>query len=213
VSEASLLGHVLDELIARFGGDDRAEDLAQARAEYDERRGRVFEDEELWEAWSQAFLEWYVLERVATGHEYPPAALALARETDPGRGAALRALLTSLRSLFELRKSNVGEVELHDLVGGGEFEVDEQRALHGVELGDVFEARLVGLRSKVSFTRTFWYHPAGTRNSIVAHVARLRKEGKDRREIIDHMANLRVRCVRYKHMTPERVYAASGSKP
>ena len=35
MSEASLLTAVLDELIARFGGDEHAREIALARAEYD----------------------------------------------------------------------------------------------------------------------------------------------------------------------------------
>jgi hypothetical protein len=206
VSDAGRVGSVLDELIARFGGGENAGEVARARAEYDERRGRVFEDEELWERWSQVFLEWYVLERVMPGHDYPPAATALAETTDPARAEVLRALLTSHRSLFEVRATEVGKVMLVDLLGGAELEVDEQRAMHGVEVGDVLEARLVGVRRAVSFARTFWFHPAGTRDSIVVHSERLRREGKDRREIIDYMANLRVRCERYKHLTPQKLY-------
>jgi len=213
VSDAGLVSAVLDDLIAEFGGGDYVEEAGRARAEYDERRGRVFEDEELWEVSVQAFLEWYVLERVSSVADYPPAATALARERDPDRRAALRALLTSHRSLFEVRGTAVGEVELHDLLGGATFVVEEQRALHGVEPGDVVEARLVGLRSKVSFARTFWFHPAGTRDSILRHVERLAASGKDRREIIDYMANLRVRCERYKHMTPEKLYAQPERRP
>jgi hypothetical protein len=205
VSKASLVSNVLDDLIAWFGSGDCAAEVAAARAEYDERRGRVFEDEVLWEAWTQAFLEWYVLERTFTGDLFPPAAQALAREEDPQRAAALRALLTSHRSLFEVRRSGGGRVTLLDLIGGGEFEVTEQRALHGVEPGDVVEARLVGV-DEVCFARTFCFHPAGTRDSIIRHIARLREQGKERHEIIDYVAGLRVRSERYNHVPPEKIY-------
>ncbi len=197
---------MLDELIDRFGAGEHEQEISAARAEYDGRRGVVFEDEELYEAWTQAFLEWYVLERVGTRAAFPPAAQVLAAETDPGRIQVLRALLTSHRSLFEVSAVGPGRIELTDMIGGGVFAVDEQRELHGVERGDVLETRIVGLRSAVQFARTFCYHPPGTRQSIAAHVARLKAAGNDRLDILDFVASLRVKTLRYSHLSPEKVY-------
>jgi hypothetical protein len=206
--EARLVGRVLDELIARLGGGPLEAEVARARAEFDERRGRVFEEEDLWEQWTQAFLEWYVLERVVDGDDLPLAARAI----DAGQGEtadAVRALLRSHRSVFEVRSTQPGRVELRDMIGGALFAVDEKRAMHGVEPGDVVEARLVGLGEQVSFTRTFWFHPAGTRDAVEKHIARLRHGGASRLDILDHLASLRVKCERYKHMAPDKLYEQS----
>lgn len=205
-AEAGAVGRMLDELIERFGAGEHVREISEARAEYDERRGVVFEDEELYEAWTQAFLEWYVLERVGARAAFPPAAKALAAETDPRRIQVLRALLTSHRSLFEVGAAQPGCVELTDMIGGGVFAVDEQRELHGVERGDVLETRIVGLRSAVHFARTFCYHPPGTRESIAVHVARWKLAGKDRLDILDRIASLKVKTLRYSNLSPEKVY-------
>jgi len=205
-AEAGAVGRALDELIDRFGAAEHEQEIAAARAEYDERRGVVFEDEELYEAWTQAFLEWYVLERVGARSTLPPAGRVLADETDPSRIQMLRALLTSHRSLFEVGAAEPGRVELTDMIGGGVFVVDEQRELHGVERGDVLETRLVGLRSAVHFARTFCYHPPGTRQPIAVHVARWKLAGKSRLDILDLVASLKVRTLRYSHLSPEKVY-------
>lgn len=205
VSSSAILEGVLDELIQRFGGDEHTGEIAEARKLYDERRGRVFEDEELWERWTQAFLEWYAVERVLGGHDYPPAGVALAG-ADAARAEVLRAWLTSHRSVFEVRALKSGRVELLDLIGGGEFSVVEQRAMLGVVTGNVVEARLIGYRGDVLFGRTFCFHPAGTREPMVKHIRALRAEGTDRRDIIDFCANLRIRCERYRHVPAPRVY-------
>ncbi len=216
---APVIYGLLDDLVARFADTGDSADLVAARADHDERRGRVFEDEDLWESWSQAFLEWYVLERPLAGSgatpdgSRPPAVLALAEQPDPESAAALRALCRSHRSLFEIRALRPGGVDLHDLIGGGEFRVDEARALYGVEVGDVAELRLVGFAGRVLFGRTFCYHPTGTRDAIARHVARIRSGGGDRRQAMDFCAGLRVRCERYRHVQAVRVYeAADGSK-
>lgn len=205
VDPAALLDRVTEELYARHAADAAAAGVA--RREYEERRGRVHQDDELWEAWSAAFVEWYVVERVARGSALPPAAETYrALPPDDPRAPAVKALVTSHRSLFEVRSMARGRVELLDLLGGAELAVDEQRALHGVEVGDVAELRLVGVAGQVRFGRTFIYHPKTARAAIVARARELLAKGGTRRDVIDHIAQLRVQVTRYRHMPAARVY-------
>ena len=76
MTTAALLEQVIEELYARHTADTEAAGLA--RREYEERRGKVHQDDELWEPWSAAFVEWYVVERV--GPDGVPPALVSARE-------------------------------------------------------------------------------------------------------------------------------------
>jgi hypothetical protein len=205
-STAALLEAVTEELYARHTAD--TESAGAARREYEERRGKVHQDDELWEPWSAAFVEWYVIERIAEGGAVPPAARTyseLADAEDP-RAAIVAALLTSQRSLYEVRAFGKGRVELVDLLGGAEFHVSEPRAMVGVEVGDVAELRLVGAQREVVFGRTFIYHPKSARAAIVERARALLAKGSSRRDVIDHVAQLRIQVTRYRHMSPARVY-------
>ena len=207
MTTAALLDEVIETLYARHTADPDAASVA--RREYEERRGKVHQEDELWEPWSAAFVEWYVVERVAPGETQPPAARTareLAAAGDP-RAEVARALVTSQRSLFEIRALTRGRIELLDLLGGAMFHVDEQRALHGVEVGDVAELRLVGIAGEVLFGRTFIYHPKVARAAIVERARALLAKGESRRDVIDHIAQLRVQVTRYRHMPAARVYA------
>ncbi|MEO8702468.1 MAG: hypothetical protein ABI867_20660 [Kofleriaceae bacterium] len=205
MGSAALLEQVTEELYARHAADVDA--AAAARREYEERRGKVHQDDELWEAWSAAFVEWLVVERVAPGQTVPPAALTF-RElaADDPRRAVASALVTSQRSLYEVRSLARGRVELLDLLGGAAFLVDEQRALHGVEIGDVAELRLIGIAGEVRFGRTFVYHPKSARAAIVERARAMLVKGSSRRDVIDQIAQLRVQVTRYRHMPAARVY-------
>lgn len=219
-----LLEEVTEELYARHTADPA--EAAAARAEYEERRGKVHQDDPLWEAWSAAFVEWFVVERIAPGQAAPAAAAtyhAYAAAGDP-RAPVVRALLGSHRSLFEVRGSSKGTVELLDLLGGAELAVIERRALHGVEVGDVAELRLVGVpgyaafaegsgthpstpgAGVVRFGRTFIYHPKVARDAIVDRARAMRAQGQGRLAIVDAIAQLRLQVTRYRHMSPARVY-------
>ncbi len=208
MSRAAELDRVIEELYARHTADTEAAGLA--RRDYEERRGKVHQDDELWEAWSAAFVEWYVVERVDHDRGVPPAVVTyreLAAAGDP-KAEIVRALVTSQRSLFEVRAMTRGRIELLDLLGGAEVVVDEQRALHGVEVGDVAELRLVGLMpgGEVRFGRTFIYHPKTARAAIVERARAMLAKGASRRDVIDQIAQLRVQVTRYRHMAPARVY-------
>jgi hypothetical protein len=207
------LDHALDTLVQRFAQGPLADEAARARAEHADRTGRVFEEDEIYEARTVAFLEWYVLEdrapdgrtpiEIALGELPPP------DEETPGEQAAmLRALATSHHSLFAIEVLGEGTVTLEDMWGGCRFEVDERRRLHGVVRGDVVEARLIGWRGRVRFGRTFAFHPAVTRTAILAHLGRIRAEGGSRADGVAFVAALQVKALRWKHVDVGRVYAA-----
>jgi hypothetical protein len=200
------LDEVIEELYARHTADAAAAQVA--RRDYEERRGKVHQDDELWEAWSAAFVEWYVVERVADGERVPPAVATyreLAASGDP-RAAIVRALITSHRSLYEISAMPPGGIELVDVLGGAVIHVAEQRTLHGVEIGDVAELRLVGVAGEVRFGRTFIYHPKAARAAIVDRARAMLATGATRRDVIDQIAQLRTLSSRYRHMPPARVY-------
>jgi hypothetical protein len=205
MSTAALLEEVTEELYARHTADSDA--AGAARREYEERRGKIHQDDELWEPWSAAFVEWYVVERAGEGG-VPPAARSyreLVAGNDP-RAPLVAALVTSHRSLFEVRALGRGNVELLDLLGGAEVVVSEQRAMVGVEVGDVAELRLVGAAGEVRFGRTFIYHPKAARAAIVERARAMMSKGGSRRDVIDEVARLRTLLLRYRHMAPSRVY-------
>jgi hypothetical protein len=211
-SPPARLDAALDRLIAEHTGDAAA--VLAARKEYEERRGKVHEDEDLWERWSAAFVEWFVIERIAAGADLPPAAVSLRRARGAGdaeQASLVAALLRSHRSLFEVRGLERAEVEVLDLLGGGTFSVAEPRAMHGVEVGDIVELRLVGWQEAVWFGRTFVFHPKDARGAILDHARALLARGQSRRDVIDHVAALRVRVNRYRHVAPAKVYEL-GSK-
>jgi hypothetical protein len=200
---------VMDHLISHFAADATKAHLA--RQQYEGRRGKVHQDDELWEAWSAAFVEWFVIERLDEGGR-PPALTALSAEAgagalkDAGDRAIVAALLTSHRSLFEVQMMGHGRVEVIDLLGGGAYSVVEPRALVGVEVGDVAELRLCGLDGEVYFGRTFIYHPRSARAAIVEQASAMLAKRSHRRDVIDRMAMLRVTLSHYRHVPAARVY-------
>jgi hypothetical protein len=198
----SKLEWVMDTLVAE--ANESIEEMGAVRKQYEDRRGNVHQDEELWEAWSAGFVDWLVVEH--------PANIALtraARWRRDGYGLASKyayAIARSHRSLFEIAAMPAGRVDVIDLLGGAAFSVNEPRSLAGVEVGDIAELRLIGIENEVLFGKTFVYHPKSARNEIVERASAIMSAAGTRNSAIDAIATLRAYVPRYRHLSPLRVY-------
>ena len=52
----------------------------------------------------------------------------------------------------------------------------------------------------------------GAREAILSHSRRVKEAGGSRADIVDFVASLRVRALRYKHVAAERVYEMGTSE-
>ncbi|HEX6835812.1 MAG TPA: hypothetical protein VF334_04530 [Polyangia bacterium] len=203
----SILATVLDRVIA-FAARDEAETV-KAKEEWSEKAGRVFDDDALYEERTTAFLEWYALERELPSGKVPAERFLAEEPLDDKEGAWVHALGTSHRSLFEVQKVHEGVILLDDLLGGGAFAVTERRRLPGIEDNEILEARLIAnpvTPPELLFTRAFQFHPREARNELKRQAERARKAGEARAETLFRFLRLRLKALRYKHVTADKIY-------
>jgi hypothetical protein len=209
-----LVYHTLEHAVAAAAADEAA--VVAARAEWNQLAGMVHDDEHLYEERAAAFLEWFTIDHASAGGVPPieqqlaacEARLATGVEAAAAERAALRALAASHRSIFRVREVQRDGLLLDDLWGGAAFHVRERRHA-GVEPGDLFDARLVAdveSPPAVLLTRTFCFHPREVEQAVRTHVLRSRRAGEPRPTLLFRLLRLRVRCLRYKHVSPARVY-------
>ena len=203
----SVLANALDRVIA-FAARDEAETV-KAREEWGEKAGRVFDDDPLYEERTTAFLEWYAVEREGAGGKVPAERFLAEERLDDKEGAWVHALATSHRSLFEVQKVHEGIIQLDDLLSGGSFAVTERRRLPGIEDSEILEARLVAnvmTPPELLFTRAFQFHPREAFPELKRQAERARKAGEARAETLFRFLRLRLKALRYKHVTADKIY-------
>jgi len=203
----SVLANALDRVIA-FAARDEAETV-KAREEWAEKAGRVFDDDALYEERTTAFLEWYALERELPSGKVPAERFLAEEKLDDKEGAWVHALATSHRSLFEVQKVHDGVILLDDLLSGGSFAVTERRRLPGIEDSEILEARLVAnvmTPPELLFTRAFQFHPREAFPELKRQAERARKAGEARAETLFRFLRLRLKALRYKHVTADKIY-------
>jgi hypothetical protein len=202
-----MLAEMLDRVIA-FAARNEPEVL-HAREEWGEKAGRVFDDDALYEERTTAFLEWFALERPLADGRLPAERFLSEEPLAEDEAQWARSLSRTHRSLFEVREVGEGHIMLDDLLGGGAFSVTERRRLPGVEPSEIFEARLVAniaVPPELLFSRAFQFHPHEARAELKRHADRARKAGEPRAETLFRLLRLRLKAVRYRHVTADKIY-------
>jgi hypothetical protein len=207
---AGLIHSLIDRLATEFADEPYRTEIAEAREDYFNRAGKVFEDDrELFEGRMASFLEWYVIERPLQGGAVP-VLRALEKANADGEPEetrkALAAIATSHRSLFDLAAVENGTVELEDVLGGARFKVVERRSTVGFEVGDLFEARLVWEGERIIFSKTVLFHPRDARTEALDSIEAALAKGTPRAEIMFSLSRMHVRWHRHGHVNAARVY-------
>jgi hypothetical protein len=205
---AGIIHALIDRLALVYGDEPHRAQIAEAREDYFNQAGKVFEDDgDLFERRVAAFLEWYLCERPLAGGP-PPVVHALESGTgfSPDERRALAWIAASHRSLFDLTDVAGGRILLEDVISGARFSVRERRSTVGFEAGDLLEARLCWDGGEVVFAKTFLFHPRDAREQVLDVVDAGLGKGEGRDAIIFQLARLHVRWHRHGHVGAARVY-------
>lgn len=203
------------EEVARYGAEgDLGAELLQARAEYKQRTGEMFESDASYERRIGSFLEWYVLDRkISFRPELTPAELFVLQkgaglsEGDRNRYAGLA---QTRLSLFEFKKAKAEHLVMRDIVTGEKIEIFERRRPAGLDSGDVLEGRIVPWDGLLLFSDVYFVYQRDVRKEILSAAKRLKKAGasdSERIAFVHRVAFLETRAERYKHLDARKVFA------
>src|SRR5436305_396211 len=174
----------IDHLVDSAARD--VDDVVEAKKEYSGGAGgELHEADRCFEQRMQAFFNWYLPDRQKPGSAPVQRFLQEQGAKLESRDKDFIIGLTQTRlGLYEyrgrrgfLRPPKQGQVRVRDVVTGDDFNVTERRQMHGLEAGDLFEARLVPVGGTFHFSSSFTYHPRGMRRLILRELKRRKKQG------------------------------------
>lgn len=198
----------LDEL-QRFADENYHVDLLAARVEYFAGMGSINEDEELFEAHLDRFLDWFLFERVLPHGRQTPLAAYIQAQQDRLPAETLRlyeGFLKNVHSLFGVQKIDKNGVHLRDLADKKKYFVVEE-VPNAFTKGQVFEARLLPLGDEWHFSKGYIFHPLSAAKAIEKKVKHLDPRDRDAyRTFIRELALRRLKADRYKHIEPAQFY-------
>jgi hypothetical protein len=204
----------IDQLLAWTS--KQVEDIVEAKKEYfSQTGGEVHEDDRCFEQRMQAFFNWYLFDR-KRGSDTP--VQQYLQEKGPSLSVndkdVMLGFIHSRLGLYEyrgqrgiIRRPKQGQVRVMDVVTGEKFNVTERRQMHGLEIGDLFEARLVPVHGTYHFSSSFTYHPREVKRTILREVKRRRKQGPvDVRALVWELEKMSLQADRFKNVSIENIY-------
>ncbi|MGZ6126379.1 MAG: hypothetical protein ACXWLR_15530 [Myxococcales bacterium] len=205
----------VDMLLQHFGRDPA--DLVHAREEYfGQTGGEVHEDDRCYEQRMQAFFNWFLFDR-----KQPDGSTAVERflrekgaELPRKDKDVLLGCTQSRLGLYEYRgrrgffsRPAKGQVRVRDALTGEDFDVTERRQMHGLEIGDLFEARLVPVERTYHFSTSFTYHPREVFPAIRKEIKRRKRAGAvDARGLVWELERMSLQHERFKNVSVENIY-------
>jgi hypothetical protein len=203
-----------DLLLAYVAPD--VDDIVRAKQEYfTQTGGEVHEDDRCFESRLQAFFNWYLFDRKRD--DVTPAQRFLQNrgaETSEADKEVLMGLTQTRLALYEYRGRKglilgpkKGQVRVRDAVTRKDFDVTERRQMHGLEIGDLFEARLVPVGGTWHFSTSFTYHPREQKPVILREIKKRKKQGPvDVRPLLWELERMSLQADRFKNVSIEAIY-------
>ncbi|MED5465321.1 MAG: hypothetical protein VX699_11755 [Myxococcota bacterium] len=205
--------HPAYEDLVHFASDGHyASELQQARAEFIERTGDLFESDHDFESRIGSFLEWYSLDRmVSHASNATPARLYIEHVTPQlttPEIQALRPLTRTRLSLFDVKRVTPKAIKLYCLLTTHKHEARLEAPLLGVESGDILEGRLLPDGDNLGLSHTILMYPKSVRKLVLKRARAYRKDpqGQTRIDMVQRMAFLRNRATRYAHVDPRQIF-------
>lgn len=199
----------------------QVDDIVAAKGDYfAQTGGEVHEDDRCYEPRMQAFFNWYLFDR--RQGQAPDADRPIDRYLRE-KGAALKGeekeillgFTQSRLSLYAYRGTNgifsrpkQGHVRVRDAFTGEDFDVAERRQMHGLEVGDLFEARLVPVDGEFQFATSFTFHPREVIRAIKREIKKRKKAGQpiDARGFCWELEKMALQGERFRNVTIHAIY-------
>ncbi|MCA1829760.1 MAG: hypothetical protein LC689_22800 [Myxococcales bacterium] len=195
----------------------RSDELVRGKEEYFARTGgEVHEEDRCYEQRMQAFFNWFLFDRKLADGSTPVELYLREKGAElPGKEKDVLLGCTQSRlSLYEYRgrrgffsRPGKGQVRVRDAITGEDYDVTERRQMHGLEVTDLFEARLVPLARTFLFSSSFTYHPREMNRVIRRELKRRKKAGSiDAREFCWELERMALQQEHFKNVSIDAIY-------
>lgn len=193
------------------------DELVKGKEEYfSHTGGEVHADDRCYEQRMQAFFNWFLFDRKQKDGATPVERFLREKGAElPGKDKDVLLGFTQSRlSLYEYRgrrgffsRPRKGQVRVRDAITGESFDVTERRQMHGLEIGDLFEARLVPVARTFHFSTSFTYQPREVSPDIRREIKRRKKLGKvDARALCWELQRMGLQHERFRNVSINAIY-------
>jgi len=202
----------LEPIIEEFTTGEYYREVYNAKLEYFDKAGIVYEDDVEFEQRMCIFMDWYLFDRDLPGVDLPPIKYYFRKTKEKFNNEELniyRDFCSTIHSVFRLKRftwNEKGFVVL-DLFSNKTHTVTDSEITKGFTRGDIFEARIIPFKGGYEFSRGFCFHPADMESFILREVKKVRFQDKSRQtKLILQLAAMKLKHVRFPHIDIRHIY-------
>jgi len=203
----------LDPVIEDFTTGEYYREVYNAKQEFFEKAGVIYEDDSEFEQRMCIFMDWYLFDRDLPGVDLPPIRYYFRKNKDrftEDEANVYRDLCTTVHSVFTLkRRTWFGKnLIVKDLFSGKCYMVMDSDINRGFSRGDIFEARIISFRGTYEFSQGFCFHPIEIRSFILNEIRKVRFQEKSRHtKLILQLSNMKLENARHPQIDVSKIYS------
>ncbi len=202
----------LEPVIQEFTTGNYYREVFQAKQEFFERAGIIYEDDPEFEQRMNLFMDWYLLDRDLPGIDLPPIRYYSRlhdQELSPEDKQTYQELSSSVHSLFLLKRFTLfgKKLLIQDLFSRKKYVVVDRKLNQAFSTGDLFEGRIFLHQGKWYFSQGFCFHPVEMRPFILKEVKKIRFQDSSRHlKLILQLAQMKLKHQRFSHIDVKHIY-------
>jgi len=202
----------LEPIIEEFTTGEYYREVFEAKKEYFEKAGVVYEDDPEFEQRMCIFMDWYIFDRDLPGVDLPPIKYYFRKNKDRLSSEELniyRDFCSTVYSIFRIKRFawNRKGLIVTDLFSGKTYKVVDVELSLGFTRGDIFEARLIPFKGAVAFSRGFCFHPIEMESFILSEIRKVKsQEKKIQTKLILQLSAMKLKHLRFQHIDIKHIY-------
>jgi hypothetical protein len=164
-----MLKENLEQLFEFIAQHIPAEQIMQAKKEYQKTTGEIYEDDKSYNTRMALFLEWYLLDNYIPGTQNTILENIIEENPltwDQSHLEACRDITNNIQALFEVKRVRDKSVTVLNLFNKEKYLVDEDYSKLTFRKNDIFQGRIVYHQGKWHFTGYYCFHPRKTQRYL-----------------------------------------------
>jgi hypothetical protein len=184
-------------------------ELAEAKDEFQQFAGPIFETDRNFDARINSFHNWYILDRLLKAVGKTPLDYFLefnANSLRPEELQGYRELGGNVHSLFDLLKVGPDQSVLRDVFTRTKYVLEGSQQTHQLDKRALFNTRLFNHGGRLYFANYFIVHPGAVTKTILAQAKKVRKSGASAKPFLYQLLLFQSRWDQYKQMDIRNIY-------
>jgi hypothetical protein len=202
----------LNPVIEDFSTGEYYREVYNAKQEFFDKAGIVYEDDSEFEQRMTIFMNWYLFDRDLPKVDLPPIKYFVRlkkSEFSPDDLRIYQDLCQTVHSIFRMKRMSWNKKELivQDLFSKKTYRVNELQISRGFSRGDIFEARIILFKDRYEFSKGFCFHPVEMESFILSEIKKVRYQERSRHtKLILQLASMKLKHLRFQHIDVKHIY-------